>query len=125
MCRVGKKGKGDGDGTVGSHTEDFRKRVLELGYCSLPCLLGFTRGGHLDLECPNIADHGEKASHPARISLVCSIVREDDPAHATDCEPLLDWWIAWRDVQGHARLSRGERYTVICQSSCTFTISLT
>lgn len=84
MCRAGKKGKGDGDETVGSHTGNFRKRVLELGYCSLPCLLGFARGGHLHLECPNIADHGEKASHPARISLVCSIVREDDPAHVTD-----------------------------------------
>ena len=85
---AGKKGKGDGDKTARDRTGDHRKRVLEREYCSLSCLLGLTKGGHLDLDCPNIADHGK--SHLTQRRFLC-LVREQlarDRGHVTDCEPL-------------------------------------
>ena len=90
MGRAGKKWNGNGDKAVGKHTENFRKRVHERDYCSLPCLLGLAHGGYLDPNCPNIADHGKK--HLKRPDFL-RLVREQlarDRGHITDCEPL---WI--------------------------------
>ena len=104
MGGAGKKGKGDGDKTAGNRTEDYRKRVREREYCSLSCLLGLSQGGHLDLDCPNIADHGKR--HLAQIEFL-SLVREQLARHrgrVTDCEPL---WING---------SRGEMFKITLTS---------
>lgn len=88
--RVRKKRKLDGDELTGRFTENSGKRVLDRDYCSLPCLLGLARGGDLDHNCPNIADHGKK--HLTRLKYQ-RLVQEQlarDRGHHTDCEPL---WI--------------------------------
>lgn len=88
--RAGKKRRGGEDKTARSNTENYRKRVPERDYCLLPCLLGLARGGHLDLDCPNIADHGKR--HLKRLEFL-NLVQEQlarDRGHVIDCEPL---WI--------------------------------
>ena len=88
--RAGKRGKGNGDGTVGSHTESSRNRVLERGYCSLPCLLGLANGGYLDPNCPNIADHGKRHLKRTEFLRLVRAQLARDRGHVSDCEPL---WI--------------------------------
>ena len=112
MGRAGKKGNGNGDKAVGKHTENFRKRVHERDYCSLPCLLGLAHGGYLDPNCPNIADHGKR--HLKRLDFL-RLVREQlarDRGHITDCEPL--WIGGSRGAMFKVRLT-SHGYTVIAK----------
>lgn len=63
-------------------------QIAERDYCSVLCLLGLAKGGHLDPECSNIADHGKR--HLRRLDFL-SLLREQfvhDRGHVTDCEPL-------------------------------------
>lgn len=81
-----KKRKVDGDKTAGNRTGDYRKRVRRRDYCLFSCLLGLTQGGHLDLDCPNVVDHGKR--HLAQPELL-DLVREQlahDRGRVTDCD---------------------------------------
>lgn len=109
---AGKKGKGDGGKTAGDSTGDHRKRVSEREYCSLSCLLGLTKGGHLDLGCPNIADHGKR--HLRQLEFL-GLVREQlarDRGRVTDCEPL--WISGSRGAMFKVTLTSHD-YTVIAK----------
>ncbi len=102
--RAGNQRRGDGGQNTRGGTGDHRKRVREREYCSPSCLLGLSQGGHLDLDCPNIADHGK--SHLTQRRFLC-LVREQlarDRGHITDCEPL---WING---------SRGEMFKITLTS---------
>ncbi len=112
MDRAGKKGKSDRDETARSHGMSSRKRVLERDYRSLPYLLGLARGGHLDLDCPNITDHGKRRLTQLEF---LGLVREQlarDRGHVTNCEPL---WIGGSHGAKFKVTLTSHGYTVIAK----------
>ena len=62
--------------------------IQDQPYCTQQCLLGLTRGGPVDRQCPNVHDH--KAKH-IRVDTFRRLVRKqlaEDRRHDADCTPL-------------------------------------